>query len=350
MPSYHILFDGNNFVSKIRFATISELYKAKWKKMDTVFFDKESECQAFYDNLNSGVKGFLSNFPSYDQVIFCQDSRSWRKQLILDGGRKYKENRKDDGRTNYQKQTELIDRFLEENKKILFSSKLPNAEADDLIYFWKKYITEKKKDPYIFIVTSDNDFHQLLDERTFMANHLKDYKKIETHLEFKAPKTPEVSLDMDIFDEEETDIFDYSGTSYSNNDMNWYDYYKKLKNRFDFSKVSENEKLVYKLFCGEDSDGIPSCYNFEEKGRITPKYIKHIIEVLGIDANNINPKDLIKDSYLERIVPLFETMSKKDIEYDRLKKNLKNNYVMIFLNDSAVPSKLYENFLNQIGS
>jgi len=110
-----------------------------------------------------------------DHIVFCLDSRSWRKDVY----EPYKKNRKEDLKQLSDKEIEENEQFLEIfaefNKYIREKTncsilKSENSEADDIISRW---ISLHPNDDHV-IISSDSDFYQLLTNQVVQYNGILD--------------------------------------------------------------------------------------------------------------------------------------------------------------------------------
>lgn len=111
-------------------------------------------------------------------LVFCCDSQRgtlWRKKLYND----YKEGRVDLSIKNNFKSVfkytfkKLIPKIIKEAKYPSYMFKLNKIEADDLIAIISKELIRKKKNMDIIIISSDDDFTQLLNKNIKII----DFKK-----------------------------------------------------------------------------------------------------------------------------------------------------------------------------
>ncbi len=337
MATYHIIFDGNNFISKIRHVVLASLYG---KSRKDKFLEREKDKKEFREALDTIYNSFLTNFPSYDNIIFCVDSHSWRKKLVLSKGRKYKQSRKLDVNIDWVEHSRIVDEFLE--SKSFTVSKMGGLEADDLIYMWKNRIKERYKDSYIFIISTDNDLLQILDERTFLVNHIEKSKKIECIKGYLEPSSSEKKEEPSLI--EESDFFDFEEVSFKDKGMSPYNYIQKLKRNFGkFKEVDIQEKLISKIYCGESGDDIPSCYEWENK-RVTPKYVKSLYEYASEKDIPYTLKNLMRKENISMAKDIFEKVSKESIDFEEFYNNIRTNYRLIVLNDKTIPEIYLKRF------
>ena len=164
------------------------------------------------------------------QLVFCGDGWSWRKEIWP----KYKANRKKQTQKKSVEEQKNDKLFIESiNQFIQFIKNDTNAiglqetgcEGDDLIALWIEFHKNSENARYC-IVSSDSDFHQLIDNRTFM------------------------------YDTKKNIIIAHDGT-----------YDKQLSKKISDDIVDGKYELFKKCIRGDSSDGIFSAYpNVREKG------------------------------------------------------------------------------------
>lgn len=160
-----------------RFHATLNWYKIKNKEEelteDTNFFEniefKNMFIKKFYDSFQFCIK---KNKIPVENIYLCKDcprQNIWRNE--------YKDNYKD-GREGIKYNggeffklvyTEIIPKLIAE-KKIKNILEYDKLEADDIIAITKNHIRVKSPESEIYIITSDYDLLQLIDEKTFLFN------------------------------------------------------------------------------------------------------------------------------------------------------------------------------------
>ena len=112
------------------------------------------------------------------KLIFCMDTpkeQVWRTQIKDD----YKGEREDLSKKNNFKPTfkitydELIPNLIKENPDKIYSIRVPELEADDVIALTVKYIRKKSLDHTVYLISGDEDFKQLGYDNLFFINYKK---------------------------------------------------------------------------------------------------------------------------------------------------------------------------------
>ena len=154
----------------------NEIFIAKYKKM----------------YLESIVKLIGKKTFNKSKLIFCMDTpkeQIWRSKLIDD----YKGERADLSEKRNFKPTfeitynELIPNLINDNPDKIYSMRVPELEADDLIALFVRYIRSKKLDKEVYLVSGDEDFLQLGYDRLNFVNYKK--KKVFKLTEEEASKS-----------------------------------------------------------------------------------------------------------------------------------------------------------------
>ena len=139
-----------------------------------------SENTVFWEKFKKMFLSTLQKFKktlNIDRVIFASDCKRcdiWRMSFFKD----YKSNR---DYTNFQGgsifkrcDTDIISELID--NKTYYQIKIPQLEADDIIYLTTKYIDEKFPGSKINIVSSDHDLLQLIKDNVTLYNAtLKSY-------------------------------------------------------------------------------------------------------------------------------------------------------------------------------
>jgi 5'-3' exonuclease len=193
----------------------------------------------------------LNQLPVNGHVIFCKDSRSWRKDLKIERA-DYKGSRVKDEKVDWGSFFDLMDefgKFLELNGYIY--SKSNGAEGDDLLWFWNQKLRGLGHN--VVVYSGDKDSHQLVgceDTWTICWNANSKNNKI-----YCANNWKEDYLDK----ERETSIFN-----------------------LDFAADTEKDKMVHisssatleftdpirltfeKILTGDKGDDVPSVFSYEK--------------------------------------------------------------------------------------
>lgn len=143
-----------------------------WSKNE-IFIEKYKKLY-----LESIIKLLGKKVYKNSKVIFCMDTpkeQVWRTQIKDD----YKGEREDLSKKNDFKPTfkltynELIPNLIKDNPDKIYSIRIPELEADDVIALTVKYIRKKKLDYTVYLISGDEDFKQLGYDNLFFINYKK---------------------------------------------------------------------------------------------------------------------------------------------------------------------------------
>lgn len=283
---------------------------------------------------------YLFKIFSPDKVLLMTDGKNaWRKDLLPkdDGGIGYKANREKNDKWDWDKIYEYADKLKNVMKSKGFDfCEVPRGEADDLLCICKELVFEKYNGWNLILISSDADIRQLVD---FNKNK-KQYCIVYNPIALKGG-IRRLFVTKDFFewwsteDNEVNDIF----FSNINNDKN------RLKtiianasNKVKFEIINPNDIVLSKIFCGDNSDNIPSFYTwYNNKGklsRVTESKFKKLQEALSINSVNdlMLKENLIKDT-LEPII-------KKDINDIDIHKKLETQKLLVELNSDNFPDSI----------
>jgi len=132
----------------------------KDKKEPGEVLEKLSEQKMFMRKIITDLCYGLSQIPDIKRVVICKDSKSWRKDFIIDR-KGYKESRTEKEGTNWGCFYNLMEEcgnHLEENGFIY--SQIKGAEGDDLIWAWNRRFRMMGEN--VLIYSGDGDMHQLI--------------------------------------------------------------------------------------------------------------------------------------------------------------------------------------------
>lgn len=335
----NICIDGNYVFHKILGSILSV------NKYSKDFLSIEEDRNIFMQKIIADLSYSLNQIPNLNKVVFCIDSKSWRKNFKISRG-VYKENRKYDERVNWEIFFNLMDEFegfLEENGFIF--SKVTGAEADDLLWAWSDYF--KNKEDSIIIISGDKDIYQLVSysENKWInvwTNNLKNNKFI-VDLNWKIEEETE---------EKELSVFDVNPMLDLNNSK-----LIRLISSCAVEKINPKEFIFKKVLFGDRRDNIPGVFPHKTKN--------------GKDINIGESKaQKIWDFYfqspwekysLEEIwdsEDFFEWISEVSLKVlnqsenrenkEKFKQYYKENIKLLWLNKKTIPEDLIKNIYSHI--
>ena len=127
----------------------------------------------YNDYFTGGVYGYVQQLAStvskynIDRVLVCKDSPPYKRKEMY---KTYKGDRKEvtpDEQKELQDSTNLVEEFLKLSGFIVLAKQ--GYEADDLIAYTQKFYTQENHK--IYIKSSDDDLHQLLDKNTVLLKN-----------------------------------------------------------------------------------------------------------------------------------------------------------------------------------
>jgi 5'-3' exonuclease len=215
----------------------------------------EAERNMFMRKVMTDLCYSLNQVPDISRVIFCKDSRSWRKDYKITRS-VYKESRIKGEGVDWGSFFKLMDEFgefLKENGFIY--STLGGAEGDDLIWAWCDHL--KDKNDCVIVLSGDKDMHQLV--RTTEKNWIGIWNSNSKNNRFI------VSDDWKIQEEAEPTIFNVTPVSGSSDSK-----IDKLISSCIVEKIATKEFIFKKILMGDKKDDVPGVFPHATKsGKIS---------------------------------------------------------------------------------
>lgn len=335
----NLIFDLNNILHRSLF--IVSGYSNPYT------FESQSELDQLMRKISTDV-AFIIRLINPSRVIFCVDDTSWRKNISIDENDGYKANRTKSTFINWDNVYNVADEFTEimESKGMIIS-KIPSAEADDVISMYAKEL-QIIHNQHVIIVSGDEDLRQLVSFYPYDAKN-KKFSFITVFNPFMQGKNASKKLyvpkyfEQWINETEAVDIFNLKGSINVDKE--------------DFKKIITSEKtkievvdgrmiFLKKLFCGDDGDNVPSIYSWiNDKGvenRITNSKFEKIYEMLQIEPNElIDHYDLIERS--DKVMQAIKKISKQNPTFD-IKKRIERQIKLVVLDSQFFPSDIKEAF------
>lgn len=275
-----------------------------------------------------------------NRVIICVDSSSWRKSIeIEEGGYKSGREEKKNQDVNWTAFFELTEKFINIlSQKGYLISKVPGAEADDLLFFWSRKLNNMNEN--VIIITGDRDLLQVLglhknNSWTIALDPVNNRKKISLTQEVLDRKS-EVSL-------VEPDIFNPDSWSSSEDAL------EKLINSHEINIVDIRKLCVMKVIMGDGGDSVPSVVSWPDKKE--PEKIRTMTEnnyskILAAvpELETANWKQLREGKFFEEISSIMEGLKKITVDRDLVKRNLERNCRLVILSTETIPEQIVDNF------
>lgn len=323
-----VLWDGNYLFHKT-FAVFSDF----GSKQPGEILSKPAERDMFMRKIITDLCYALNQIPVNGHIIFCKDSRSWRKDLKIERA-DYKSSRIKDEKVDWGSFFELMDefgKFLEINGYIYSTAN--GAEGDDLLWFWNKKLKEEGHN--VIVLTGDKDSHQLVscDETwTICWNANSKNNKIFCSENWK----------RDYLDQEtEASIFS----------LNFVEDHEKEKMKLLAAsatlEATDPKKLTFeKILTGDKGDDVPSVFSYEKTPgkifKLTKAKAESIYENYKQSGwGNLELEDIWKNEEFKNWISGFvlRSMSYTDNVENRkiVANNYKENAQLVWLSDQVIP-------------
>lgn len=300
----NILIDGN-FISFSEFSLFCDYGKTKEP------LKRERDQIAYIQGLSSRLFYILNSLPKGGRVVFCLDSRSWRKDFM----EKYKESR-EDGKGNKgimdNETKQIFYSLLAEFGEILESvgihmSKVHGAEGDDLLFKWAKYFNDKGEN--CIIISGDRDLTQIVkgpeEPWTIVWSNKSNNNKIYSVTGWQDAidePTNNTIFEFNMADDKDTlsRMLRESGAAMQIMDSPFY--------------------VLHKILIGDDGDDVPSSWKVktttakgEEKWvRVTDKKAEKIIEIITYPPSD---RSLDCKEWLDVILHAVDPKAKSILNY-----------------------------------
>jgi 5'-3' exonuclease len=299
----------------------------------------------FIRKLATDLCSSLKQIPITGRVVFVSDSRSWRKDIPIEGGG-YKSNRVKSPQVDWSIFFSLINEFGQhlEQKGFIFS-KVEGAEGDDLLYFWSKYFNEKGEN--CLIVSGDKDMDQL-------ARWTEDSWTVVWSSNSKN-NTFRVPLDWGseyLNKKTEITVFDL-GESISPEKKK----IQELVGKCNLEEIDAQTFVFLKMLEGDKGDAVPSVWEVKSPDgktfRITPKKAQQILDSVKESGWSISDFRLLlmNGAFLEWISGfVLRLMKDLDNEANRQKvvDNFQRNFSLMWLDNSVIPEAVADRVTSQI--
>jgi len=302
----------------------------------------EAERNMFIRKVITDLCYALKQIPEIKQVIFCKDSRSWRKDYKITRS-VYKESRVKGEGVDWGSFFRLMDEFSEylESNGFIYSS-YQGAEGDDLIWAWSEYLADKKES--VIVISGDKDMHQLVkyNEDAWVGiwnSNSKNNKLI-------------VSENWKCELETETTIFDVDPISGSNSSK-----MEKLLSACTLERINTKEYIFKKILMGDKKDDVPGVFPHQTKSgknsNIAEGKANKIWELYQeSEWKNYSMEYLWdNDDFLGWISGLsLRLISQTDNSENRekFKKFYEENARLVWLNSRTLPRNIVEGLKNHV--
>lgn len=295
----NLLVDITNMFYRAMFST------SNYGKESSYTYDSEFECEQLMRKICTDLSLVIRQTKP-TRVMFCKDSRPWRKDIEIIENEGYKGHRKKSTTINWDNIYKTqADFFKIVSKKGFIVCDIDGAESDDIIAMWVEEMFGRRNESCI-ILSGDEDVRQLIDSKTVNEKHIFVCALNPIKQGGKNPMK-KIYHDGKLVEwvNSASNISAFELMFSSNVDM-YKENMKTLVNDEQFDKVvvNGNQIALNKYFMGDDGDNIPSFYTWkkttkagkETNDRITPKKYEKIVEQLGLtkisDINMYNFREL----------------------------------------------------------
>jgi len=309
------------------------------KKGQKLLDDRKSQ-GVFMRKLATDFSSLVRGLDENCRVIICMDSSSWRKSVeIEDGGYKSsRKEKKEESPVNWTAFFELTDNFCKIlSQKGYVVSRVPGAEADDLLFFWSRRLNSMKEN--VVLITGDRDLLQCLGKHdngswTIALDPVLNRKKISLTQE---------TLDYRLEENSSADIFNPDSWSTPS------DVLDKIVKTHELNIVDTRKLTVMKVIMGDGGDDVPSAVSWRDKK--DPEKIRTMTEsnyskIIAAypEIENSNWKEVSEGKFVEEISSVMSSLKKIDVDRDVVKNNLARNAKLVILSNETIPSQIFDNF------
>jgi 5'-3' exonuclease len=309
------------------------------KKGQKLLDDRKSQ-GVFMRKLATDFSSLVRNMEENSRVIICMDSSSWRKTVeIEDGGYKSsRKEKKEDTPVNWTAFFELTENFCKIlSQKGYIISRIPGAEADDLLFFWSRKLNGMKEN--VVLITGDRDLLQCLGKHkngswTIALDPVLNRKKISLTQDTYDYKLEENSV-ADIFNPDSwntsTDVLD------------------KIVKTHEINVVDTRKLALMKVIMGDGGDDVPSVVSWRDKKdpekirTMTESNYSKIIAAHPIIESS-NWKEVRDGKFVEEISSVMEALKKIEVDREIVRKNLLRNATLVILSTETIPEQIVDGF------
>lgn len=337
--SFNVCLDGNYWFHKT-----FGVFSGFGDKSPGDILSSQSERNMFVQKVVTDLIYALNQIPNIDKVIFCKDSRSWRKDYKITRS-VYKESRvKGEGVDwgSFFKLIEEVGEYLEEHGFIY--SKLGGAEGDDLIWAWCDYFQSKGES--VIVLSGDKDMNQLVNFKNNSWTGIWNSNSKNNKLV--------VSDTWEKIDDSEPSIFDVTPDSGSNDSR-----LDKLLSSCILERINVKEFVFKKILMGDKKDDVPGVYpHLLKNGKnsnIAEGKSKKIWDLYCQSPwDSLSLEDLwMNDEFLDWIAGLsLRLISQTDNSENRnrFKQFYEENARLVWLNHLAIPEDMVTSLREHVTS
>ena len=327
----NVLIDGNYIFHKT-----FGVFGGYGNKNPEDILGSENEQSMFIRKISTDLCASLRLIPAGGKLIFTADSRSWRKDVEIEGGG-YKSNRIKDEEVDWTVFFNLLESFGNHLEKMGFVfSKVTGAEGDDLLYFWADYLTSKGQN--CIIVSGDKDMHQL-------ARWKEENWTIVWNANSKnnCLYVPEGWEEKWLDKKQEPSIFEMSSIMDPDREK-----MKEFVQKNELSEINPRDFIFTKMLVGDKGDAVPGIWEYtngEKTTRVTPKKAEAVLGSLKETRwKDTAFSELIEDDeFLDWVSGYCLRLIKEIDNTENRRKashNLKRNYKLMWLDKTVIPMEV----------
>lgn len=307
------------------------------KKGDKLLASEESK-GVLMRKLATDFAALVKSVENVNRVIVCLDSSSWRKKILIDDGGYKSTRKKDESIIDWNSFFELTAEFVEIlGSKGYIISKVKDAEADDLLYFWSRELNSIGES--VVLVTGDRDLHQVIQSCengsfTVALDPVAQRRKILLTKEtFDNRTLAEDTGDVDLFNPD-------SWNSSSG------DILENLLAKNDHQIIDPVEVATKKVILGDAGDAVPGVVTWIDKKDVTKTRsmtetkLKKVLETLP----PLNWKNLKSGELIEFFTESVNAVMKMAYEPQELQKKIERNVKLVVLDKEVIPNEIFEDF------
>lgn len=354
MNRYTLIVDGNYFLHKTFFIA------GKIKRTGNLNFidEPEKDSDLLASKLATDFAYEVRRFsPMLDGIVYCIDSRSWRKDFYpttnaLDtaSSESYKGTRKKDNTINWKAIYDLHDKFAASLKELgVTISRVDGAEADDLIFSWSSYLNMNNQNALIF--SGDNDLIQLVCNNEANGTNTLYYNKFaKTMYTFE-------NFDnwLSVSDNTSVDIFNQPLDLTSNTKIALQNILRGIK----IKEMNTTEFVFKKILTGDHGDNVSPLYQFKKTSKdgktrvynVTDTKATKILNDYEKDNGSISESTFFTRNSITEICQIAKTNLKiHDRTLDQLIEKYETNRNLMYLHNKALPPSIMNAMLSSIES
>lgn len=332
----NVVIDASGMFYRSLF-TVGNYGAAKGEKL----LDTKKSQGIFMRKLATDFTSLIRDIENPARVIVCLDASSWRKSIFIEEGgyKNDREKKKQESPINWSVFYEMIDKFATIlGQKGYIISKLPGAEADDLLYLWSRKLNSEGEN--VILITGDRDLLQTVCRN---SNATWTISLDPVNKRRKVSLTKETYESIGNVSSSEPDLF--NPTTWSSPD----DVLEKLISGYELNIVNPVYVALKKVILGDGGDTVPSVITWPDKKE--PEKIRTMtesnfskIEQIAPGIVNSSWEELVEGKYLEEISSTIEDIKKIKVDRDVVLKNIERNAKLVVLSEKVIPEQIQINF------